>query len=168
MPDPVRWQWPFSASKWIEERESLKDRFEAFITGVTVCYKYIQRIKSLEMTELGLKGTHVTCLFYLSNHPGGLTAAQLCQLCAEDKASVSRTVADLRSRGYIAPSERHYRTPLKLTEEGRQAAQKMEPLIQRWVQSGGDGLTDAQREVFYKSLAMIGENLRSRLEEDEK
>ena len=146
----------------------MKDRFEAFVTGVTVCYKYIQKIKSLEMTELGLKGTHVTCLFYLSNHPEGLTAAQLCQFCAEDKASVSRTVADLRSRGYIAPSEKHYRAPLQLTDEGQKAAKQMEPLIQRWVQSGGDGLTEEQREVFYKSLAMIGENLRSRLEEEDR
>ena len=85
----------------------MKDRFEAFVTGVTVCYKYIQRIKALEMTELGLKGTHVTCLFYLSNHPEGLTAAQLCQLCAEDKASVSRTVADLRSRAAMLVNPRN-------------------------------------------------------------
>lgn len=143
----------------------MKDRFEAFVTGVTVCYKYIQRIKALEMTELGLKGTHVTCLFYLSNHPEGLTAAQLCQLCAEDKASVSRTVADLRSRGYIAPSEKQYRAPLQLTKEGQLAARQMEPLIDRWVLSGGDGLTEEQRDVFYKSLAMIGENLRKEMDE---
>lgn len=147
----------------------MKDRFEAFITGVTVCYKYIQRIKTIEMTELGLKGTHVTCLFYLSNHPEGLTAAQLCTLCAEDKASVSRTVADLRSRGYIAQSgEKHYRALLKLTPEGVQAAKQMEPLIERWVQSGGDGLTQEQREIFYRSLALIGENLRKNLEEEER
>ena len=146
----------------------MKDRFEAFVTGVTVCYKYIQRIKALEMTELGLKGTHVTCLFYLNNHPEGLTAAQLCQMCAEDKASISRTVADLRSRGYIAPCEKQYRAPLQLTKEGQQAAKQMESLIDRWVLSGGDGLTDEQRDSFYKTLSMIGENLRCRLEDEEK
>lgn len=142
----------------------MKERFEAFITGVTVCYKYIQRIKSMEMTELGLKGTHVTCLFYLSNHPEGLTAAQLCVLCAEDKASISRTVADLRNRGYIVPSgEKQYRALLKLTEEGKQAAKQLDPLIERWVLSGGDGLTEEQRENFYQSLALISDNLRKRL-----
>ena len=147
----------------------MKDRFEAFITGVTVCYKYIQRIKTMEMTELGLKGTHVTCLFYLSNHPDVLTAAQLCQLCAEDKASVSRTVADLTARGYIAKgSAKNYRAPLKLTAEGMEAAKQLDPLIDSWVLSGGDGLTEAEREVFYRSLSRIGENLRTRLEEMEK
>lgn len=48
-------------------------RFADFLTGITVCYKYIQRIKSAEMTELGLKGTHVACMFYLNHNPGGLT-----------------------------------------------------------------------------------------------
>ena len=147
----------------------MKDRFEAFITGVTVCYKYIQRIKTIEMTELGLKGTHVTWLFYRSNHPAGLTAAQLCQLCSEDKASISRTVADLRARGYIAKGgEKNYRTPLRLTPEGVVAAKQLDPLIDRWVMSGGDGLTEQQREIFYKSLSQISDNLRIRLGELEK
>ena len=147
----------------------MRERFEAFITGITICYKYIQRIKSMEMTELGLKGTHVTCLFYLSNNPEGLTAAQLCQLCAEDKASISRTVADLKKRNYIAQSgKKNYRAPLVLTPEGVQAAKLLDPLIERWVSQGGDGLTEAGRETFYKSLSQIGSNLRQRLEEEEK
>ena len=76
-------------------------RFDAFVSGITSCYKYIQRIKSLEMTEFGLKGTHVMCMYYLRQNPGGLTASQLCGLCAADTAALSRTVAELTSRGYI-------------------------------------------------------------------
>ena len=75
----------------------MNQRFQNFLTGITVCYKYIQRIKNAEMTEFGLKGSHVACIFYLNHYPGGLTSAQLCSLCAEDKASISRTVAFLRS-----------------------------------------------------------------------
>ena len=147
----------------------MKHRFEAFITGVTVCYKYIQRIKTMEMTELGLKGNHVTCLFFLRNHPEGLTAAQLCSLCAEDKASISRTVADLKARGYLTQSgNKNYRAPLTLTETGIDAAKQLDPLIYRWVQSGGDGLSEDQREVFYDCLSTISENLRKRLEDEEK
>ena len=44
-------------------------RFDAFVSGITSCYKYIQRIKSMEMTEFGLKGTHVMCLYYLRQTP---------------------------------------------------------------------------------------------------
>ena len=66
----------------------LINRFQLFVSGVSTCYKYIQRIKNLKMTEFGLKGTHVMCLFFLHHNPEGLTAAQLCQLCAEDKAAI--------------------------------------------------------------------------------
>lgn len=140
-------------------------RFENFLTGITVCYKYIQRIKNAEMTEFGLKGTHVACIFYLNHNPEGLTSAQLCSLCAEDKASISRTVAYLRQRGFIeAGGEKAYRTPLRLTPEGRQVALQMEPIIEEWVGIGGVGMSDEQRSSFYDTLALIAQNLRSELE----
>lgn len=143
----------------------MNQRFQNFLTGITVCYKYIQRIKNAEMTEFGLKGTHVACIFYLNHHPEGLTSAQLCSLCAEDKASISRTVAYLRQRGFIeAWSERAYRTPLRLTPAGREIASQMEPAIEEWVNIGGIGLADDQREAFYSTLAIIADNLRSELD----
>lgn len=143
-------------------------RFEAFLTGITVCYKYIQRIKNAEMTELGLKGTHVACLFYLHHHADGLTSAQLCSLCCEDKATISRIVADLRGRGYIQQtSGKNYRMPLRLTEAGTAIAKQMDPLIESWVGVGGEGMSEQQREVFYESLSTISENLRSKLERHE-
>lgn len=144
-------------------------RFDAFVTGITVCYKYIQRIKSAEMTEFGLKGTHVMCLFYLNQNPAGLTAAQLRNLCAEDKAAISRTVADLRGRGFvISDSEKNYRAPLRLTEAGHTIAKKVEELIEGWVTAGGDGLNNQERIDFYRSLAKISDNIRSKMEQNPK
>lgn len=140
-------------------------RFDAFVSGITACYKYIQRIKSMEMTEFGLKGTHVMCLYYLRRNPTGLTAAQLCGLCAEDKAAISRTVSELRSRGYITSlSKKAYRAMLTLTSAGQELARKFDQLIEDWVTAGGDGLTDEERSDFYKALSSITENLRSRIE----
>lgn len=140
-------------------------RFESFITGITVCYKYIQRIKNAEMTEFGLKGIHVSCMFYLNSNPEGLTSAQLCNLCCEDKATISRIVADLRKKGYIAPaSGKNYREKLHLTPAGEQIAEQMIPLIKNWVAVGGEGMTESQREDFYNGLALISDNLRKKLE----
>lgn len=139
-------------------------RFEAFVTGVTVCYKYIQRIKTAEMSEFGLKGTHVMCLFFLHHKPEGLTAAQLCQLCAEDKAAISRTIATLQDRGYIDGSDKKYRAPLTLTQEGKAIAEKIDALIEQWVGLGGDGLTADERATFYNTLERISENLREKTE----
>ena len=144
-------------------------RFDAFVSGITSCYKYIQRIKSLEMTEFGLKGTHVMCLYYLRQNPGGLTASQLCGLCAEDKAAISRTVSELKSRGYITTlSEKAYRAMLTLTTAGQDIARKFDHLIESWVTAGGDGLSDEERSDFYRALSAIAENLRIRIEAESK
>lgn len=142
-------------------------RFEEFVTGITVCYRYIQRIKSMEMTELGLKGTHVMCLFYLNQSPEGMTAAQLCQLCAEDKAAISRAVAELESRGLVTtslPDGKKYRAPILLTQSGREVAARNEGLMEQWVTVGGDGLTDEERTAFYAALSKISVNLKDKVE----
>ena len=143
----------------------MQDRFQAFVTGIAVCYKYRQKIKSVEMTEFGLKGAHAMCLFFLHSHPEGLTAAQLSQLCAEDKAAVSRSLASLADKGYIESDEKKYRSRIRLTEQGKQVAFHIDEMIERWVESGGDGLTEQDREIFYRSLELISNNLRDNLEE---
>ncbi len=145
----------------------MNQRFDAFVSGITACYKYIQRIKSMEMTEFGLKGTHVMCLYYLRQNPAGLTAAQLCGLCAEDKAAISRTVSELRRQGYITTlSKKAYRAMLTLTAAGQELARKFDHLIELWVTIGGSGLTETERSDFYRSLSSITENLRSRIESE--
>ena len=139
-------------------------RFQDFVTGITQCYRSIQKIKSTEMTEFGLKGTHVMCLFFLGQHPEGLTAAQLSQMCAEDKAATSRNLAVLQEKGYIQTGEKKYRAPVRLTPAGEGLVRKMEGLIHQWVGVGGDGLTEEERAVFYRALEKIADNLDEKLE----
>lgn len=139
------------------------NRFGAFVTGITACYKYIQRIKSMEMTELGLKGTHVMCIFYLHHHPEGLTAAELCQFCGEDKAAISRTLAELENKGCLyteTADGKKYRARLFLTPAGTEQAQRIDSLIAEWVSVGGDGLSEQDRADFYRILGLIAENLK--------
>lgn len=145
-------------------------RFDQFVSGITVCYKYIQRIKTLEMTELepGLKGTHVMCLFYLNQNPEGLTAAQLCSLCQEDKAAVSRTVNELVERGFVTPAEaggKRYRAALVLTDAGLRLAARVNATISQWVEVGGDGLSEEERSAFYYCLGVISGNLKEKFTE---
>ena len=135
-------------------------RFEAFVSGITMCYKYIQRIKSMEMTELGLKGAHVMCLFFMFRHEKGLTATELCRLCNEDKAAVSRTLATLREKELIQSEGNAYRARWMLTEQGRAVTDRVCSLVDQWVGFGGEGLREEEREVFYKVLEHISDNLR--------
>ena len=140
----------------------MKDRFEQFVSGITLCYKQIQKIKTMEMTELGLKGNHVMCIFYLSRHPEGLSPTQLVSLCQEDKAAVSRTLAELTEGGYVECGDtgRRYRAPMVLSEKGWEVGRRVGELLTGWVEAGGRGLSEEERSIFYHALELISHNLR--------
>lgn len=141
----------------------MTQRFETFVLSINQIYRCIQKIKSHEMTELGLKGPHVMCLFQLHQCQEGLTAAQLSSLCLEDKAAISRAVATLEELGLVQLAEsgekRRYRAKIRLTDAGSAVTEKMMVLIEQAVRRGGEGLTQAQRETFYDALSMIASNL---------
>lgn len=143
-------------------------RFQSFVGGISSCYKYIQHIKSMEMAEFGLKGAHVMCLFFLNQNPQGLTAARLCQLCAEDKAAISRTIASLQKDGFIDTCGKKYRALLQLTQKGQQVAQQVNQLIEQWVDFGGTGLSEEDRATFYRVLELISTNLKNNIENNER
>ena len=138
-------------------------RFETFVTNITSIYRSIQKLKSQEMASLGLKGTHVMCLFQLRQHPEGLTSTQLAQLCEEDKAAISRALTELRERGLTSveetPGQRRYRAPVTLTEAGREVTHQMDRKILGAVRQGAQGYTAEERDTFYRVLLQIAENL---------
>lgn len=140
-------------------------RFEKFVTSVSQLYRCIQKIKSREMTELGLKGTHVMCLFHLRQNTEGLTASQLSTLCMEDKAAISRAISKLEEKGLVrlaqSGEKRRYRAPITLTQTGQSASQRMVKLIEDAVTRGGAGLTESERNTFYNSLDIITRNLQA-------
>lgn len=137
-------------------------RFEKLVTGVTRIYKSVQKIKKIQMNILGLKGTHVMCIHYLSRNPDGLTAAALCQLCNEDKAGISRILADLEQKKLIRYEQecsKKYRAKALLTEAGMKESRKVKKLILHAVRAGGKGLADKELEIFYHALFTIADNL---------
>ena len=137
-------------------------KYELFSSSVSCLYRDIQKIERNEMEKFGLKGPHAQCLLALSRYPEGITAAKLCEICEKDKAAISRSVAELEERGLLKRIERNglrYRAVLKLTEEGKNAAGVVNEKARQAVEQAGAGLNDAQREVFYKVLAQIAENL---------
>ena len=140
----------------------MKERFETFVTAIMQIYRSIQRIKSQEMAAFGLKGTHVMCLFQLQQHPDGLTGGQLAQLCDEDKAAISRSVAELRTCGLVQIPEgsgRRYRVQITLTEQGRAVTQQMDSRIIEAVMNAAQGYSREERETFYRVLLQVAYNL---------
>lgn len=139
----------------------MEQRFETFTVLVAGISRAIRKIKSEEMVEFHLKGPHVSCLYYLYKQ-GELTAKELCDLCEEDKANMSRIIDFLERNGYVlcATQSRHrYRAPLSLTEQGEIVGRHIAERIDRVLLTAGEGVTEEERRVLYESLAKIYANL---------
>ena len=137
-------------------------KYELFSGAISSMYRDIQRIERTEMAKFGLKGPHAQCLLTMSHYPEGLTATQLCEACEKDKAAVSRILTELEQGGMILRTRRNgtlYRASLTLTEQGKKAAETVKERARLAVEQAGIGLDDAQREIFYRVLAMIAGNL---------
>ena len=136
-------------------------RFETFTVLINRISRNIRKIKNQEMAEYDLRSSHISCLYYLYSSEG-LTASELCELCEEDKATISRSLGFLEKNGYIAReprAERRYKSPLVLTEEGKIVGKKVADKIDRVLDEVSVGLNDAERAAFYRSLSIISDNL---------
>ena len=137
-------------------------RFERFTAAIAGIYRDVQKIEREEMEKYGLKGAYAQYLVVMDRHPEGITAARLCEICEKDKAAISRILAELEQAGMILREQRNgtrYRANLTLTAKGKAAAAAVSEKARLAVEQAGDGLDDAQREVFYRVLALISDNL---------
>ena len=138
------------------------DRFDTFTGSVLELNRLLQRLKETEMKPMGLRANHVMCLYHLGKAPQGLTAAELTRACREDKAAVSRCIAQLTQRGLVsaeAQAHRLYRAKLTLTPAGRALAEQLYCRVDSAVAGGGQGLTPQQRETLYAAMNIIIDNL---------
>ena len=134
----------------------MEERFETFTVLITRISRSIKRIKADEMADFELKGPHVSCLYYLSQQDG-MTAAELCERCDEDKAAISRSKS-----GYITCASgagKRYKSPLRLTERGKAVGRAIGEKIMRIVEAASEGLSEAERQTMYRALALVSENL---------
>ena len=139
------------------------DRFEQFSYMLFEISRYWHKLATEEMESHGLKGPHSVYLMALENNPNGITAPQLCELCRKDKADVSRTMAAMEKKGLVVKEGVHqnlYRGVFKLTEKGMELAQQVRKRATLAVKLAGKDLSDDARQVFYKSMDLIANNLR--------
>ena len=137
-------------------------RFERFTSMVSAIYRTIQKLERDEMEQYGLRGSYAQYLLALRRNPSGLTAPELRQICSVDKAAVSRAAADMEADGLIcrkAQGSSLYRARLRLTEEGRKAADFVFHRAADAVELAGAGLAEEDRQAFYAALELICGNL---------
>lgn len=136
------------------------DRFETFTVLIAKVNRNIRKIKNQEMAEYNLRSAHVSCLYYLYKEE--LTATELCDKCEEDKATISRTLDFLEKNGYltcVSKTTKKYKSPILLTDKGKEIAEKIARKIDLVLEEVGAGLTEDERIAFYRSLNIISERL---------
>ncbi len=139
----------------------MQERFEMFTVLINRISRDIRRIKNQEMAAYHLRSAHVSCLYYIYSM-GGVTSAELCEHCEEDKATISRALDYLEANGFILrPSKgaKRYKSPLKLTEKGREAGKRIADRIRGILDTVSYTLTEDERAAFYRSLSAISRSL---------
>lgn len=151
-----------NAADFIEKGDfSMQERYEIFTVLINRISRNIRKIKNQEMAEYDLRSVHISCLYYLYLGEE-LTATDLCGKCEEDKATISRALDYLEKNGYLScesKTAKRYKSPLVLTEKGREAGEKITTKIDHVLDVVSVGLTEEERVAFYKSLAIISEHL---------
>lgn len=140
----------------------MESRYELLSGSISSMYHDIQKIERVEMARYGLKGPHAQCLLAMKKHPEGITAARLCEVCEKDKAAISRILAELENDGMVLRENRNgsrYRATLKLTDQGNVAAEAVVEKARLAVELAGTGIRPEEREIFYRVMSLIAENL---------
>ena len=137
----------------------MENIFENFTINILKLNKLVQKIKNLEMQEYGLKTIHVMCVYYLNNHPEGLTASELTKFTLEDKAAISRALKVLQEKGYASYDPNKYNSVIRLTDSGKEFAGVISQKADRAVSAGSYDFTESERKSFYKQLDTIADNL---------
>ncbi|MBE6984182.1 MAG: hypothetical protein E7434_00955 [Ruminococcaceae bacterium] len=136
-------------------------RFETFTVLIAQINRCIYKIKTEEMAEFALKSSHVSCLYYL-HKDRSLTATQLCQVCGEDKANVSRSIKFLEANGYItceSNAKKRYQSAFSLTPKGADIGARIAEKIDAVLSLSSAGLCDDELAIMYKGLTLVQENL---------
>ena len=139
----------------------MQERFQNFTVLIAKISRSIRKIKTEEMDEFNLKSPHVSCLYYLYKS-GPLTAKEICDICQEDKASISRSIEYLEKNDCIeckSNLQKRYKSPLNLTKKGQIISERIGQKIDSILDLASVGLSDEERTILYKSLALISDNL---------
>ena len=139
----------------------MQERFERFTVLINRISRDIRKIKNQEMAAYHLRSAHVSCLYYMYSLDS-VTAAELCEHCEEDKATISRALDYLESNGFLCRASDHakrYRSPLRLTEKGQEVGKRIAEKINAVLDTVSHTLTEDERAAFYRSLSAISRSL---------
>ena len=146
----------------------MQERFETFTILINRISRDIRRIKNQEMASYHLRSAHESCLYYIYSLDG-VTSAELCEHCEEDKATISRALDHLETNGFLLrdTGAKRYKSPLLLTEKGRDAGKRIAEKIGSILETVSHALTEKERIEFYRCLSTISRSLEAIVQNSE-
>ena len=137
------------------------DKFSLLLSleNVTKC---IEKIKSIKISEFGIRSAHFNCMMHIDLSSDGLTPTELSKDCGVDKAFVSRTTADLIKGGFIQTNQkfndgRKYRNKYILTEKGKEVIKETKALIEKYFSDISDKISEYEMKCFLRVMMAITE-----------
>ena len=141
----------------------MENRFGNFVYLISSINRYIRKIKTEELIDYNLKGTHIMCLYYIEKFEKA-TAKDLCDFTGEDKSAISRALEYLES-SYLIKNDvedgKKYKSQYSLTEDGIVVADLVGAKIDKAISNAGAGISDEEREIMYRALDVINTNLKT-------
>lgn len=136
----------------------MNERFENFTTLIANIHKEIAHLKSKKMKQYGLKGCDCMCLYYLDQHPEGITASELARMIENDRAAISRSLTRLENDACVVvektPASK-YRAKVFLTDKAKRILDDINATIDKVMCQATQGISEAQRNKMMHTLTSI-------------
>ncbi|MBQ8408652.1 MAG: hypothetical protein IJY39_07285 [Clostridia bacterium] len=132
--------------------------------------KCVDKIKSIKISEFGIRSAHFNCMMHIDLSSEGLTPTELSKDCGVDKAFVSRTTADLMKGGFIQTNQkfndgRKYRNKYILTEKGKEVIRETKALIEKYFSEISDKISEYEMKCFMRVMLAISEAVNNKTTE---
>ena len=135
----------------------MKDRFATFTIHMNQISRNIRLIEDHMMKEFDLRNSHVSCLYFLYIKRN-LTTESLCKICGQEKASITKAILHLKTKGFISvdvEDENRKKNILVLTPKGKTVAKKITATINEILGQMDDEISEEERLEFYRCLDIV-------------
>lgn len=137
------------------------DKFSLLLSfeNITKC---IEKIKSIKISEFGIRAAHFNCMMHIDLSSDGLTSTEISKDCGVDKAFVSRTTSDLIKGGFIQTNQkfndgRKYRNKYVLTEKGKEVIKETRALLEKHFSEISNKISEYEIKCFWRVMTAINE-----------